>query len=1185
MKFKLIFKLILLLFPLVLFSAEDKQASLNLTQEEINWLKNNPAIKVGGELDWAPFDFVKDGSYQGASRDIIDLIAQRTGLNIQYITGQTWAELLASFKNGQLDVLPAIYKNEEREVYTIFSQPYFKIKDYAFIRSDDYSIHHMNDLKTKKVAVIKGYASVYNLKQQFTDINLIEVNSLSEGVDALLLKTADIFIDAYPAMKYTMVSTMQTGIKPIFPIDFYVHELHIGVSRSKPILASIINKGLKSITLQDKNNILQKWLAIDEKNTLINLTEKVSSTESIHFTEQEKNYIKTHPIINANNEHDWAPFDFNENGVPKGFSVDYIKLLAQKIGIKVNFISGPSWKEFTIMAKNKQLDVLLNTAYKKERTAWLEYLDKPYFSILYGLIINSKRQDINTFADILDKTIAIESNYWMHHWLKSNYPNVKIRTYDTTLEALNAVFFNEADVYIGNTSVAAYYIKKNWLINLEVLPLGKTKLKKGQDLFMSVPKGMTVLKSILDKAMMMVTDEEVNQLIGKWSFQSKSNKKADIVLNLTAKEKTYLKSISTISFCADPNWMPYERINKEAQYEGMIADFISALSKRLNKPFQLKETKSWTQTLADMRQGKCDIIASAAMTKERQSWLDFTQPHFSFPLVIAVRTEELFIEDLSAISDRTLAIVKNYAHIELIHAKYPNIKLIQVESVAEGLKLVENKKAFGFIDTVATIGYGIRQEEFFNLKIGGKLDINIELAIALRKNENKQLLSILDKGIASFSKTEKKFFIDKWNIITYETAFDYTLLWWVIICGVTILLIFILWIRKLANLNQQILKANQFKSQFIANMSHEIRTPMNTIIGMSHLVLKTNLSHQQHDYIENIKVAGNSLLWIINDVLDFSKIEAGKLDIEMRPFTLSSVLDKQLKLFTFQAEEKGLKFNLNTDTEIVNYLQGDPQRLGQILTNLCSNAIKFTESGEINLNVTLLKHNSDQQWIKFTVSDSGIGITQEQIENLFQSFNQADSSTTRKYGGTGLGLAICKELVFLMGGNIQVESSYGKGSSFIFILPFFVSKDKVNKEDVLENKLDINNDIIDFNGADVLLVEDSEMNQLVAKELLRQVNIKVFIANNGEESLDAIKVKKFSAVLMDMQMPVMDGCTATREIRKDLLNSKLPIISMTANVMAADRQKCIDAGMNDHISKPIDPTELYSVLSRWIDHV
>jgi CheY-like chemotaxis protein len=306
--------------------------------------------------------------------------------------------------------------------------------------------------------------------------------------------------------------------------------------------------------------------------------------------------------------------------------------------------------------------------------------------------------------------------------------------------------------------------------------------------------------------------------------------------------------------------------------------------------------------------------------------------------------------------------------------------------------------------------------------------------------------------------------------------------------------------------------------------------------------------------------------------------ELHPLDIESIPFKLEDVIQSLFNLLTFKAEEKGLKLYLKIDENVPKKLIGDPLRLGQILINLSNNAIKFTQRGQITIKIALLSHYNEQFILKFTVSDSGIGMTKEQMSRLFQPFNQADNSTTRIYGGTGLGLAICRKLVNLMKGDIKVDSEFENGSSFIFTVPFIVN----NKIENLPDKKPEQETHVDFNGANLLLVEDSEMNQIVAKELLERANFNVFIANNGEEGIDAIQCKKFDIVLMDMQMPVMDGCMATREIRKDPRNADLPIISMTANVMKADRQKCLDAGMNDHISKPIDPKLLQQTLRKWV---
>jgi len=372
-------------------------------------------------------------------------------------------------------------------------------------------------------------------------------------------------------------------------------------------------------------------------------------------------------------------------------------------------------------------------------------------------------------------------------------------------------------------------------------------------------------------------------------------------------------------------------------------------------------------------------------------------------------------------------------------------------------------------------------------------------------------------------------------------------------------------------------EATQAKSIFLANMSHEIRTPLNAIIGLSHLARETQLTPKQLDYQEKIHASAYTLLRLIDDILDFSKIEAGKLDLEIISFNLVGVLERVSSIMSVESNEKNIGFSINVPDSIPNYLNGDALRLEQVLINLTSNAVKFTSKGEVSVAVEMVEESEHETVLRFIVSDTGIGMRPEQIEQLFQPFHQADFSITRKYGGTGLGLAICRRLLEMMDSKIQVQSTPGIGSRFTFIARFEKSEREepeiiagISKE--LAKKL--------LASRRILLVEDNETNLQVARELLEQVGLEVVTAANGLEAMSLAAKEQFDGILMDLQMPVMDGLTATREIRKGTAPSDLPILAMTANARVADREECLAAGMNDHIAKPIKPAILYETLVR-----
>ncbi|NWF35646.1 transporter substrate-binding domain-containing protein [Mariprofundus sp. KV] len=1329
---------------------EVEDQTIQLSDSEKAFIKNHPVIRVGVDPDFAPYEFVDaQNNHVGISSDYLTVLAKLLGVTFEVVPDLSWTQVLSDARDKKIDMLAAATPTPERQAFLTFTDPYIQYQVAIVTQEGENRFQTLKDLAGKQVALVKGYAFTELVLQAGPDIQPYYVDTVLDGLKAVVqgnavAMVADVGSMAYKIREFSMVSLKVSGFT-----DIDAKGLAMGVRDDWPEWVSILQKALAAISYPRHQQIVHSWIKPDQ-----------SEDKTIQLSNDEKAFIKNHPIIRLGIDPEFIPFEFvDEAGQYSGMVSDYIKLLNERLGTNMVIAHQSGWKEAVAKAKAGDLDALPCIGLTQERQKFFDYSDA-YIQYYRVAITRSDAPFVVDLSDLEDKRVAVQANSSHEGYLR-DHSSIVPEIFPTLQETILSVSSGKNDVIVGNLASAMYWIRKMNLTNLKVA--GALSHEPG-NLHFAVRKDWPELTSMINKGLATISKAERKQISEKWV-----NVKYEAVTDYALVWKLVLAFVLIILAVLIWNYKinQQKRLAQSARDEAeeakekleqanmqMHAIFDSAsagivmIKERMitscnRRMDEMYGCESGEQIGQSTRIWYTDDETYEKVGREAYEHISRNETHVGETLAVRKDGSRFWARasihaiDHHDLSKGSVAIVEDISRERAImqEMEASRVKIEQAnmqmhaifDSASAGIAMINNR---------VIISCNRRMDEMYGYEAGEQVGHSTRMWY-----EDDEIYARIDREVYEKLGMNETHRCERWAVRKDGSRF------WArsgihaldhddLSKGVVMVVEDISREREIMlemeQAREQAEEATRAKADFLANMSHELRTPMNAVLGMLYLALRSEMPPALHNYLTKAQGAANSLLSIINDILDFSKIEAGKLDVESIEFSLDSVIEQLTDAIGFQAEQKGVEFLIRYDANIPITLVGDPLRLGQVLLNLCSNAIKFTEAGEVELSFHCLKRSKKGMTLQVTVRDTGIGMAAGMQELIFQKFTQADDSTTRQFGGTGLGLAISKLLVELMGGRIWVEDSVpGEGSTFCFtvkldlsrkaqvhqhalaeqagpllkgvralvvddnetsceilgeMLRFFhidtqsvhtgaaaiemlqqsgerpfdmvlmdwrmpgMNGDEVtrrihadsniqpqpkvvmvtsfgreevmslaaqagvdgfllkpvspstlldttlsvlgrgriftdSRHDVREN---LSMDSLSFSGAHLLLVEDNDINREFARELMQSMHVTVDEAVNGKEALAMVQQRTYDGVLMDIQMPVMDGLEATRKIRAlaDALGEKrfadLPIIAMTAMAMVKDAEKCLQAGMNDHITKPVSPERLTQALSKWL---
>ena len=1220
------------------------RAAVNLTEDERHWLAQHHVLRTVLDTNNPPLVFKDDkGDYQGIAVDFIRLIEERLGITIQIESSNNFSDVLGKAYRRELDLLPMIQRTDERARYLDMTTPIFTVPTVILARSSDTSIRSLSDLKGKNVGYIPGYATYEHFRDRLPEIDFKPVPTAASGLNRISTGSLDAIILDLATASYQLERLKLTNIHIVGEAGFDSH-YSVGSRSDWPVLASILEKTVNSFTSEERTALQARWVSV--------------STIS------------------------WAPDK---------------ELFIGLLLVVVTLILIIYWN------RRLTLEIAERERAEKELKARAD-LDRLFSHISRQFMESSVDDSIDFFLKSIGENLGFESCMLV----TGSHPKSIIEYYWSCQASFAPHVYAPASRYrlkdylhlLSDDILYASDKTDNSRMPDEVRAIWDAEQVKNvvyvpMVLFGDEVGGLCLLNRS-SSALPQADEIEMLRRGGELIAVARARQQADNALRQS--EERYELAMDAAS---DGLWdwnIAHERIYLSPRYQAMLG----------YQPGELGNTPTaWRRQIhVDDKQATLDFFNSQFNHSDESFQCEYRIRRKDGSYATVRSKGKVVFRDSRGMPLRAVGTLIDITE-QRIRERELSMARFSLDNAGDHIHWFRRDGSHKYMNKSVCKVLGFSHDEMMGMTI---MDINPAVTasswsrlwdqLTLRKALTYETLRKTKDGRVFPVEVTANYMEYEGEGFLFATGRDIT-------------------DRKQAEealhkAKEAADQANQAKSNFLANMSHEIRTPMNAIIGLSHLVLKTEMNNKQNDYINKIKSSAHALLGIINDILDFSRIEAGKLNMEHIDFDLGDVFEDLYNVAIVKADEKGVDLSYDIAPDVPRLLKGDPLRLGQILLNLTHNAVKFTQEGSVQVRVKLDSGDEESVRLGFEIEDTGIGISPEHQSRLFESFSQVDGSTTRKFGGTGLGLAICHSLVEMMKGEISVTSELDVGSTFRFSIELgrgvslkssasalvgtkvLVVDDKDDARALLTSHLEVFGCVVleaengqqaqtllkehnqkgddpitlamldwrmpDMDGLElaehirnmnlavspslimvsaygreevmaratgrvdaflikpvsssvlietmlrtldhqqlllrresdqgrgadktfgghVLLVEDNEINQQVARELLEGYGLQVSLADNGQKAVDAVEQFHYDLVFMDIQMPEMDGYQATRVIRRLPGKSDLPIVAMTAHAMTGDRERCLQVGMNDHIAKPLDPKELNHKLEMWL---